>query len=146
MLKDHRVEEKQSFKRLSVYISIKHRNMQCIKKLFTPFNFFAQIAFLVGSSIHFICRRYFYPYFFPAVKRNKKIFYFILLYQFWGYRDKKNVLKLRKMLCLGSNKRSISLLSPPDHTHTKKNLSPDISPGSIFEFLRYYFIFAILKL
>ena len=86
LLKDHWVEEEQSFKRLSVYISIMDRKLQCIKKLFILFNWFAQIAFLVDSSIHFICARYFYPYFYPIVKRNEKC---------WGYKDKKNVLKLK---------------------------------------------------
>ena len=32
------------------------------KKLFSLFNFFAQIIFLVDSSIQFICTRYFYPF------------------------------------------------------------------------------------
>ena len=32
LLKDHRVEEKQSYKCLSVYISIKYRKLQCIIK------------------------------------------------------------------------------------------------------------------
>ena len=67
-----------------------------------------------------------------------QLWYFILLYQFWGYKDKKNVLKLRKLLYFGSNKRFIPLLNPPKYTPTKKDLSPDISPGLIFETLRYY--------
>ena len=55
LLNDHRVKENQSFKRLSVYISIKYRKLQSIKKLFVPFNFFAQTAFLIDFSIYFIC-------------------------------------------------------------------------------------------
>ena len=55
VVKDHRVKEKQSFKRLSVYISIKYRKLQSIKKLFIPFNFFAQADFLIDFSINFIC-------------------------------------------------------------------------------------------
>ena len=77
LLKHYRVEEEQSFKRLSVYLSITYRKLQGIKKLFILFNLFAQIAFLVDSFMQFICARYFYPYFYPVVKRNKKIFYFI---------------------------------------------------------------------
>ena len=46
LLKEHRVEEKQSFKRLSVYISIEYIKLQCIKKYtFSPFNFFADSFF-----------------------------------------------------------------------------------------------------
>ena len=55
VVKDHRVKEKQSFKRLSVYISIKYRKLQSIKKLFIPFIFFAQTAFLIDFSIHLVC-------------------------------------------------------------------------------------------
>ena len=137
MLKDHRVEEKQSFKFLSVYIPVKYiieRNLiesySVLKKLFIPFNVFAQIRFLVDCSVHFICRRYFYPYFYPVVKRNKKIFtlfYFIT----FEVTKIKNVLKLRKLLYFGSSKRSIPFLSKPEYTPTKKNLSQDISPGPI---------------
>ena len=77
VMKDHRVKEKQSFKRLSIYISIKYRKLQSIKRLFIAFNFFAQTAFLIDVSIHFLCvDAIFYPYFYPVVKRNKKIFYF----------------------------------------------------------------------
>ena len=77
LLKDRRVEEEQSFKSLSVYISIKYRKPQYIKTLFILFNLFTRIVFLVDSSTHFLCARYFYPYFCPIVKRNKKIFYLI---------------------------------------------------------------------
>ena len=115
LLKDHRVEEKQSFKRLSVYISIKYRKLQSIKKLFIPFNFFAQTAFLIDFSIHFICRRYFYPYFYPVVKRNKKIFYFIS----FEVIKIKNVLKLRILLYFSSNKISIPLVSPLGYRPTR---------------------------
>ena len=55
IVKDHRVKEKQSFKRLSVYISMKYRKLQSIKKLFIPFFFFGQTAFLIDFSIHLIC-------------------------------------------------------------------------------------------
>ena len=116
LLKDHRVEEKQSFKRLSVCISIKYRKLQSIKKFFIHFNFFAQTAFLIDFSIHFICcRRYFYPYFQPVVNRSKKIFYFIS----FEVRKIKNVLKLRILLYFGSNKRSIPLVSPPGYRPTQ---------------------------
>ena len=129
----NRVEDKQSFKRLSVYISIKCRKLQCIKKLF---NFLLQIAFLFDSSIHFICTLYFhtsteYPFSFrgtslwssnssfkathPVVKmkRNKKIFCFILCSLI-----SVGVLKIRcfdaqkKLLYFGSKKNYIPLLRP----------------------------------
>ena len=49
LLKDHRVEEKQSFKHISlyisVYISIKYRKLHIWKKLFSLFYFVAQLAF-----------------------------------------------------------------------------------------------------
>ena len=47
--------KKQSFKRLSVYISIKYRKLQSIKNFFIPYNFFAQTALLIDFSVHFIC-------------------------------------------------------------------------------------------
>ena len=95
LLKGHRVEEKQSLKLVSVDISTKYRKLQRIKKMIYSLDFFAQIAFLVDSSIHFICTRYFYPsaeypFFFrdiswlssnssvkvsrPVVKGSKKIY------------------------------------------------------------------------
>ena len=40
LLKDHRVEEKQSFKRLSVYISITYRKLQFINKNAQSLKFF----------------------------------------------------------------------------------------------------------
>ena len=40
-LKDHRVEEMQSFKRFFVYFSIKHRKLQCIKN-----NYLVPLIFL----------------------------------------------------------------------------------------------------
>ena len=61
LLKGHRVEEKQSLKLVSVDISTKYRKLQRIKKMIYSLDFFAQIAFLVDSFIHFICTRYFYP-------------------------------------------------------------------------------------
>ena len=161
----NRVEDKQSFKRLSVYISIKCRKLQCIKKLFSPFNFLLQIAFLFDSSIHFICTLYFhtsteYPFSFrgtslwssnssfkathPVVKKNKKIFCFIL-FSLIGF----GVLKIicfdaqKKLLYFVSKKNYIPLLRPsgcrpPKYAPTKKDLSPDISLGPIFRILQYY--------
>ena len=62
-----------------------------------------------------MCRRYFYPYFYPVVKRNKKIFYFIS----FEVIKIKNVLKLRILLYFSSNKRSIPLVNPPGHRPTR---------------------------
>ena len=86
LLKGHRVEEKQSFKRLSVYICIKYRKLQSIKKLFTPFNFFAQTAFLIDFFIHFICVDGILSFFLSSCEDEQED---ILFYQFWGYKDKK---------------------------------------------------------
>ena len=47
---------------------------------------------------------------------------------------------LRELLSFGSNKKSIPLLNPPEDTPTKKDLSPDISPGPIFGTLRYFLL------
>ena len=156
----NRVEDKQSFKRLSVYISIKCRKLQCIKKLFSPFNFLLQIAFLFDSSIHFICTLYFhtsteYPFSFrgtslwssnssfkathPVVKKNKKIFCFILfsLIGFGVLMLRKNcfILVLRKII---SRFYAHPDVGPLKYTPTKKDLSPDINLGPIFRILRYY--------
>ena len=106
----------QSFKRLSVYISIKYRKLQSIKKIIYSLYFFCADSFF-DRFFHtlYMCRCYFYPYFYPAGKRKKKIFYFI---SFEGIKI-KNVLKLRILLYFSSNKRSIPLVSPPRYRPTQ---------------------------
>ena len=79
---------KQSFKQLSVFIYIKYRKLQSIKKLFISFNFFAKTAFLIDFSIHFICvDAICIPISIQLWRGTRR--YFILFYQFWGYKDKK---------------------------------------------------------
>ena len=96
LLKDHR----ESWRKAIFWApnSIKYIKLLCITKNYFKKVFFAQIAFLVDSSIHFTCTWYFYPsannpFSFrdiswwssnssfkgshPVVKRNEKIFYFI---------------------------------------------------------------------
>ena len=135
----------QSFKRLSVFIYIKYRKLQSIKKLFIPFNFFAQTAFLIDFSIHFICvAAICIPISIQLWRGTRR--YFILFY-FISFEviKIKNNLKLRVLLYFSSNKRSIPLVSPPGYRPTRiythqKNLSPDISPGPIFIILQLYYI------
>ena len=86
LLKDNRVEEKQSFKRLSVYICMKYRKLQSIKRLFIPFNFFAQTAFLIDFSIHFICVDGILSLYLSSCEEEQED---ILFCQFWGHKDKK---------------------------------------------------------
>ena len=128
------MEAKQSFKCLSVYISIKYRKPQSIKKLFIPFNFFAQTAFSIEFLIHFIRLDAISIPISIQQEQEDILFYFIS----FEIIKIKNVLKLRILLYFSSNKRSIPLVSPPEYTPTKQDLSPDISPEPIFIILRYY--------
>ena len=88
LLNDHRIEEKQSFKHLSVYICIKYRKLQCIEKNYlVPLIFFVQIAFLVNSSIYFICTQYFYSSTKYRFSFIRDIFWLSSKFSFqWQYR------------------------------------------------------------
>ena len=152
---------------LSVFLFIEKAEkaiVYYVKKIFSSFKFFLQIAFLVDSSIQFICTWCFYPFAeypfsfwgiswwssnssfkasHPVGKRNKKIFYFILfcfiLFYFIFFVLFYFILFYQFWGFKDKMFRwkSIPILSPPEYTSTKKSVSPDISPGPIFGILWY---------
>ena len=85
-----------------------------------------------------MCRGYCYPCFYPVVKRNKKIFYFIS----FEVIKIKNVLKLRILLYFSSNKRSIPLvctLALTTGISQKINLGPaNLSTIKPFHMKKFY--------
>ena len=142
LLKDYRVEEKQSFKRLSVYISTKwvgaawsetSKKEDMISWSFTKCgitlvldgsenadlnieglleNYWNTIC--MGSIRVLVLKR--------AMQLRRGTRKYFISFEVWKVR----CFDAKKLLYFGSSKNSIPLLSPPEYTPTKKDLSPDI--------------------